>query len=112
LLQVIGLPTNGDSDTIQFSIPPTAAGHVYYKNDGVAGKVTPANVAATTAVDDGTIGDIDPDWPRSWFSIAPSSPLPLINDAATIDGLTQPGASANTNPVGQGLNNVLRVEIN
>ena len=30
----------------------------------------------------------------------------------TIDGYTQPGSSANTQPVGQGLNTVLRIEIN
>lgn len=112
LLQVIGLPTASDADTIRFSIPPSAAGHVYYKNDGAAGQLSAANVAATSAANDGTIADIDPDWPHSWFSIAPTSPLPLLTAQATIDGLTQSGAVANTNPAGQSLNSVLKIEIN
>ena len=44
-------------------------------------------------------------------TIAPASPLPTITDPVTIDGYTQSGSSANTNPGGQGLNTVLRVEI-
>jgi len=44
-------------------------------------------------------------------TIAPATPLDPITDAVTIDGYTQPGSSANTNPVGQGLNTVLQIEI-
>ncbi len=44
-------------------------------------------------------------------TIAPSSPLPTITGPVTIDGYTQSGASANTNPASQGLNTVLRIEI-
>jgi hypothetical protein len=44
-------------------------------------------------------------------TIAPTSTLPAISDAVTIDGYTQPGASANTHPVGQGLDTVLKIEI-
>ena len=44
-------------------------------------------------------------------TIAPASALPAITDAVTIDGYTQPGSSPNTNPVGQGLNTVLKIEI-
>jgi hypothetical protein len=73
--------------------------------------VTRANIARTTAANDASILDIDPDWPHSWFSIELGSQL-LINEQTVIDGYTQPGASANTNPVGQGLNSVLRIEIN
>ena len=40
-------------------------------------------------------------------TIAPATPLPAVTEAVTIDGYTQPGSSANTNPVGQGLNTVL-----
>ncbi|HEX8227975.1 MAG TPA: S-layer homology domain-containing protein [Chloroflexia bacterium] len=40
------------------------------------------------------------------------TPLPGISDAVTIDGYTQPGAFANTNPFGQGLNSTLRIELN
>ena len=44
-------------------------------------------------------------------TIAPASQLPTITDAVTIDGYTQPGASANTNPPDQGTNAVLMIEI-
>jgi len=44
-------------------------------------------------------------------TITPATALPLITDAVTIDGYTQPGASANTLPVGQGLNTVLKIEL-
>ncbi len=44
-------------------------------------------------------------------TIAPASPLPQITGPVTIDGYTQPGSSANTNPASQGLNTVLRIEI-
>jgi len=44
-------------------------------------------------------------------TIAPTSQLPTITDAVTIDGYTQPGALANTNPPDQGTNAVLMIEI-
>jgi S-layer homology domain len=44
-------------------------------------------------------------------TIVPVTSLPAITDALTIDGYTQSGSSANTNPVGLGLNTVLRIEI-
>ncbi|HYE95667.1 MAG TPA: hypothetical protein VD962_05625, partial [Rubricoccaceae bacterium] len=44
-------------------------------------------------------------------TIAPSSALPTITDPIVIDGYTQPGSSPNTNPFGQGLNTVLKVEL-
>ncbi len=37
--------------------------------------------------------------------------LPAITSPVTIDGYTQSGSSANTHPIGQGLNTVLRIEI-
>ncbi len=43
--------------------------------------------------------------------IQPLSALPSISDAVVIDGYSQPGSQANTNPVGQGLNTVLMVEL-
>ena len=101
----------GVFDSIAFDIPPSDPGHRYYRNDGVAGQVTPASVAATSEADDSTLADIDPDWPHSWYSIRPQSLLPEISDPVSIDGYTQPGAVENTNPVGQGLNSVLRIEI-
>ena len=43
-------------------------------------------------------------------TITPATPLPPITDAVTIDGYTQAGAAANTQPTGA-LNTVLRIEI-
>ena len=42
-------------------------------------------------------------------TIQPALDLPTITDPVVIDGYTQPGASANTNPVGAGLNTVLKI---
>ena len=44
-------------------------------------------------------------------TITLSSGLPAITQPVTIDGYSQPGSSPNTNPVGHGLNTVLRIEI-
>jgi hypothetical protein len=44
-------------------------------------------------------------------TITPATPLPTITEAVTIDGYTQPGASANTNPTTKGLNTVLKIEL-
>jgi hypothetical protein len=44
-------------------------------------------------------------------TIAPASALPAITGPVTIDGYTQSGSIANTNPTGQGLNTVLQIEI-
>ena len=98
-------------DTITFNIPANDPKHFYYQNDGIAGQVTKANIATTTATNDASIVNIDPDWSHSWFSIELLSQL-LINDGTIIDGYTQPGAIKNTNVVGQGLNSVLKIEIN
>jgi hypothetical protein len=44
-------------------------------------------------------------------TITPLTALPTLTDAVTIDGYTQPGSSANTNPPNQGTNAVLQIEI-
>ncbi len=44
-------------------------------------------------------------------TIRPVGGLPFITDPVVIDGYTQPGAFPNTNPVGLGLNTVLKIEI-
>lgn len=44
-------------------------------------------------------------------TIQPRSELPTIADAVIIDGYTQPGAIPNTNPITQGSNAVLMVEL-
>ena len=44
-------------------------------------------------------------------TIQPTSALPAITDPVVIDGYTQSGASANTNPPGLGSNAVLQIEL-
>ena len=44
-------------------------------------------------------------------TIVLSSPLPDIVDPVWIDGYSQPGASPNSNPPGQGFNTVLKIEV-
>lgn len=56
--------------------------------------------------------EIDFDIPGSGVqTIVLNSPLPAISVPVIIDGYTQPGASPNTNPIGEGLNAVPLVEI-
>jgi len=44
-------------------------------------------------------------------TIQPTSDLPLVTDPVVIDGYTQQGASPNTNPINQGSNAVLKIEL-
>ena len=44
-------------------------------------------------------------------TLSPASPLPGITVPVTIDGYTQSGSSANTNPTSQGLNTILSIEL-
>ena len=44
-------------------------------------------------------------------TISLGSALPVITEGVTIDGTTQPGSSVNTNPLLQGLNTVIGIEI-
>ena len=44
-------------------------------------------------------------------TIEPTTFLPNVTDPLVIDGLTQPGAVANSNPVGEGLDAGLKIEI-
>ena len=108
-INTANLSTNAVS--ITFAIPAADPGlrHFYYADDHTAGQVTAANVTETSASDDTTIADIDPDWPHSWWSILPTSALPAITQTVTIDGYSQTGATANSTPAGD--NAVLRVEV-
>src|SRR6476660_3236591 len=45
-------------------------------------------------------------------TISPMTALPTITQTVTIDGYTQPGSSANTNPPTMGINAVLLIELN
>jgi streptogramin lyase len=107
---------------IDFNIPASDPNHFYYKNDGIAGHVSLADIATTTATDDSQIPNIDPDWPHSWWEIQPFLPLnsdpsganpswgPSLTEPVSIDGYSQPGASRNTLATGD--NAVLRIELN
>ena len=97
--------------TITFAIPATDPRHFYYRNDGVAGGVTTADIATTTAASDASITGIDPDWAHSWFSILPTHALPVITNTVTIDGDSQAGAVTNSLSPLQGLNTVLKIEL-
>lgn len=108
---VVGTPTISDADTIAFNLPASDPGHVYYRDDGLAGQVSVAKAVVTTAATDAGLSNADPDWAHGWFSITPTAPLPEITEPVTIDGYTQPGAAVNTLAAGQGLNSVLRIEI-
>jgi CSLREA domain-containing protein len=44
-------------------------------------------------------------------TITPAAGLPAVSDRVTIDGYTQSGAGANTNPVGQPDNAVIKIEV-
>jgi CSLREA domain-containing protein len=44
-------------------------------------------------------------------TIAPASALPTVTDPLIINGFTQPGASANTNGPGQGINAIYQIEL-
>jgi hypothetical protein len=106
--------TAASPDLIQFNIPSTDPGHVYYKDDGVGGQVTPTDVAVTTATDDSTIADIDPDWAHSWWRIQPATSLPEITDPVVIAGYSQGQGTAQAaaqNTLTVGSNAVLRVEL-
>jgi CSLREA domain-containing protein len=109
------LGNSGNSLSINFQIPAGDPGHFYYADDGSGttnGHVTAAgHVTQTAASDDTTISDIDPDYPHSWWSIRPSSPLPAITSAVTIDGYSQAGASLNDKHLDEGDDAVLRIEL-
>jgi CSLREA domain-containing protein len=95
---------------ISFAIQASDPRHFYYADDGTGtpnGHVTLASVTMTGATD--PIPGIDPDWPHSWWSILPTSPLPTISQQVFIEGYTQPGATVNT--LATGSNAVLRIEV-
>ena len=109
-------------DTVSFSTPTDDPRHLYYLDDGAAGRVSrfDANsaslLATTTVADDANLPKtgslaVDPDWMHSFYSIQLSSSLPEITDAVVIDGYTQTGSSANSNPIALPANTVLRVEL-
>ncbi|MBW3595876.1 MAG: PKD domain-containing protein [Planctomycetes bacterium] len=97
------------AEAIVFNMAADDPGHVYYRDDGLAGRVTTANIAPTAASDDSLIADIDPDWAHSWWSVRPATDLPYIVSQVVIDGYSQPGSSANTLAIGSDA--VHRIEV-
>ena len=96
---------------IDFNIPVTDPGHVYYRDNGTAGFAAPV---VTVAADDSSIVDFDADYPLtpfSWWQIAPATELPALTGTISIDGSTQPGHQANTVAGTGALDAILRVEI-
>ena len=81
----------GAPDKIVFGITATDSGHLYYTDDGVSGQISVANLASTTATYDSWISNIDPNFARSWYSLALTSVLPTVSDALIIDATTQAG---------------------
>jgi CSLREA domain-containing protein len=94
---------------IAFNIPVTDSGHVFYSDNSSAG-VSSGNVTPTISPD--LIPGADPDYPHSWWSIAPATPLPEITNTVFINGYSQPGASVNTKHFDEGDNAILRIELN
>ena len=110
ILAANSTPNAGGPDEIHFNIAPTDAGHLYYRDDGIAGSLSVTQT--TTAANDTDITDFDPDYPvtpHSWFRIQPLSGLPIIADPVFIDGYTQTGATPNT--LAAGTDAVLLIEV-
>jgi hypothetical protein len=92
------------------SAPAVAATFTVTTNaDAGAGSLRQAITDANAAAGADTIAFSIPG--TGPHTIAPASALPAITQPLTIDGYTQAGSSPNTNPIGQGLNTVLMVEI-
>jgi hypothetical protein len=98
------------TDTIKFNFRFNDNNHLYYQDDGIAGKLTGLKTP-TDSIDDGDINDIDPDWQHSWYSIQLVDALPPVIISITLDGYSALLAHQNTKPVGEGLDTVLRVEL-
>jgi uncharacterized repeat protein (TIGR01451 family)/CSLREA domain-containing protein len=105
---------------INFTIPGTDPGHVYYKDDGTGsanGTVSEANITPTLVSNDASLptsGALakDPDYPHSWWQIKPATVLPALTVDVKIDGYTQTGASPNTKHLNEGNDAILRIELN
>lgn len=97
--------------TIGFALKNFDLGHFYYQDDGLANQVSEVNKVRTTAIDDSTINDKDPDFPRSWFQFFINSPLPAISDNLLIDGYDLRQTQPNQNEFGTTLNTAIRVAL-
>ena len=100
---------------------PIAAATILVTNtsDGGSGSLRQAILDANAAPGPDTIAFLipaasDPNCNAATgvCTITPASGLPFVSGTATIDGYTQSGAVANTNPTSMGTNAVLHIELN
>jgi hypothetical protein len=89
--------------------PPAATFTVTTVNDTGHGSLRWAIESANTAAGLNTIAFNIPG--SGVQTIAPVTPLPSLTDPVIIDGYTQPGASQNTNQIGEANNAVLRIQL-
>ena len=87
----------GDSVCLAIVVPPTCT---------LRAAIEESNALAGTDIINFAILGVGP------HTIAPGSALPTISSPVTIDGYSQPGALANTNPVTSGSNAVIAIELN
>jgi hypothetical protein len=105
------------ADTIRFGIPLADANHLYYQNDATAGSLTTVQttpLADALSPSSPATANFDPDYVGtkfSWYRIQPTSALPTISGAVTIDGYTQPGAQPNTVAAPGTSNAILDIEL-
>ena len=78
-------------------------------NDSGEGSLRQAIIDANSdSIQDTIVFDISGTGPHT---IRPDSFLPIVTNPVVIDGYSQTGASHNINPVGEGLNTVLQIEL-
>src|SRR5437763_2812209 len=94
---------------------PTDQHHYYYRDDAPAmppqrnEQVSRSLVTVTSAADDSSLSDADPDHPQSWWSIKPVAGLPVITNKVVINGYSQP--ATRRNDMTECDNAVLRIEL-
>ena len=88
---ILAANNTAGANTITFNIALSDAGHFYYQDNAAAGFGAPVQ----TSLAAGSITDFDTDYPtghaRSWWRIAPTTPLPGVSDILIIDATTQSG---------------------
>src|SRR5256886_7587443 len=103
-----GLRPPSPSSTTPHSLTTPLAFTVTNTNDSGTGSLRQAILDANS-MGGGTINFNIPG--SGVHTISPLTVLPTITQTVTIDGYSQPGSSANTNPPTQGLNTVLKIEL-
>lgn len=98
-------------DEVVFDIAASDPNRLYYRDDANAGSL---GTPVTTALDEASIVDFDPDYPNgghTWWRITPTTPLPGLTSGVTIDATTQLGARPNTTPAPGALDGRLVIEL-